>query len=1252
MDYNYTKAYYEGPRPLEFRLVEIFNQEPLDPTPELLEKNPKMGRVDVNGKRGQTLGWVEDEGTYLVETFDGEVVAITEDHLREYEPPPVEEGGFDLAFPGTQPRWEEFPSEIAEILLEKQYCVIQMASRPVDRKSASRTAELLDRWSRIMPEFEQSYMGRSPFGKKVLWTDDDVPGENLTDGLAMANRQLTTVSMALMPVCTSLGFVGMSRTNGMVHTNCAHREEEEELLAQGGTSEGTVVEAKEVQHHLSFSQRRKLCMMYFVQGGGGTLTLHPANRVSQDITILCQENQLVVFRHDLLDYTFAPSEGQLALQSWILREAQMGENSMAVNDAVIALANEFESIPRAPAYIGFSESVNCMSVACRLGGDSDTAYEMWTMMEGGSDCIITIPQTRWDMDPYYTDDAVNNAGKAYVRHAGMLSYEQMSSFDNKFFGMSDEEAQVMEPPARNYIEVGYDALYRAGWTRGKMRGVEMYHTIGYSVGDLQGQACRGLYGITPGLNETTNGGAICCRLQYIFGMRGPSNCVETACSSALSATCVMHNFMRPQPKAAPQFSQWRQMEYGLVGGSNAQFDPFGMIGFCNAHMLSPNGRCKTFDASGDGFIRGEGVGSMYYKISRSEDVSKLAMLCSTCANEDGRSASLTAPNGPSQQECIRISLREAGIPPLEIQIQELHGTGTALGDPIEVGALRATMMTCDGEVRESPLVKSSAKSNLGHTEIPAGIIGIMKCTLMGIYALAAPNVHLRLLNPHIDVRNYPVLFCDENMDQGNNVGYHGVSSFGFSGCNARGDIWCRCLEGPRNTQPGKVHLDFGPARIFVTSCLLKGILPPEAGEKDPRLEDLDAYQGNFMAGMPIDPDSKLFIRGSFNGWSSMEPMEWMEDRGMHGFAFALGETRVEQFQLVLDKNTNFTIFPSSKMAGAEAPILGPGEAPAGHCWAVDGRSQGVTEGSVYLVLLRWDESTRTKVLEWQPTTDPVLLEQVRGRSFLHSYSVMGSWNLSRPMKMQPAFNVEPGLYKFEFKNGTQGYEDFWFQRDGDPLQAIYPSRAARLEDQGVPVCGPDQRGEGKHWRIIAAAGEQVNLELRVRDGRISVSVVPAKLRFGPKLGVDAWQAVTWSNEQESGGRQTYYVTASWNGWGFTPMQPDPTGADGVFVLPVHFLATRMEAFQIAINEDLGRTIHPEMQMADQGFSPAVGPDARGKDLNWALFAEAAADAVIRLDLSKGDRRQAVTWEFVGTGPGRHLEMVDGKIVTLGGSEVR
>mmetsp|Transcript_56893 Transcript_56893/g.161497 ORF Transcript_56893/g.161497 Transcript_56893/m.161497 type:complete len:207 (+) Transcript_56893:3-623(+) len=162
----------------------------------------------------------------------------------------------------------------------------------------------------------------------------------------------------------------------------------------------------------------------------------------------------------------------------------------------------------------------------------------------------------------------------------------------------------------------------------------------------------------------------------------------------------------------------------------------------------------------------------------------------TNVNQDGRSASLSAPHGPSQQECIWGSLREANVIPNDIRIAELHGTGTALGDPIEVGALRGVMKARDG-----PICKTSAKCNMAHGEANAGMAGLVKCFMMLVHGVTPPNIHLLDLNPHIDTDGYPVYVASELCDLGTNSGYAGVSSFGFGGTNSRGDCWAETEKG-------------------------------------------------------------------------------------------------------------------------------------------------------------------------------------------------------------------------------------------------------------------------------------------------------------------------------------------------------------------------------------------------------------------------------------------------------------------------
>lgn len=673
---------------------------------------------------------------------------------------------------------------VLEALQSRDYALLELPVAPDTRQSAAEALRERKSWQPEFPELEHDTMGRTYLQNKVSWLGE------AEENLGEICRALNVLAELTASIAPDLGFNGGSRTRIMAHG--VSTEDDKKQLAL--PAQGIRVEASVLQDRLLFRDQRKVCIMHFVGGDEGTLTLHREG--SEDLQVDCKDGLTLIFRHDVLDYSFHPAEGQFALQVWLLRDPDPGEMVIA-RDRSFNAVEEQKKIPIGPLYGTGNETVDVMALSVRDPGNINGTEDYWAMLSGGCDTIIRVPLMRWDLELYFSPDSdAQSQGKGYIQHFGMLSDEQMAMFDNEFFNLSADEVKFLDPVQRNCLEVGYDCLFRAGWTKESLRGAELCTSYGYASSEYSNMALRGQFGYDQNVVYQNAPAACASRMHFVFGMRGPTSTCETACSSSLSAVGLMHNYMRPvQPDQKDNLPAMRQqVRYGLAQGSNGHFDPFYTIALCGASMLSHTGRCYTFDQSADGFIRGEGCGAMTFRVSTREDIARLAVLCGTCLNQDGRSASLTAPHGPSQQECIRHSLREAGIKPLNIQIQELHGTGTALGDPIEVGALRATMMKFEGKVREHPLVKTSSKSNLGHTEMSAGINGLMKCVLMGCFAASAPNLHLRLLNPHIDDAAYPVYFNSEFVDQGKETGFFGVSSFGFGGSNARGDIWCRALR--------------------------------------------------------------------------------------------------------------------------------------------------------------------------------------------------------------------------------------------------------------------------------------------------------------------------------------------------------------------------------------------------------------------------------------------------------------------------
>jgi len=1170
------------------------------------------------GAWGQTVDWLPEEEQYLVKTFDGELISVPPASLHEFHPGPAEEedGGFDAAFPASQPRSDIFTSEICDVLAHKHYCVVQMSSRPSDRQAAVNEAQDGAAWLRLNPDFETDFTGRTPNGKKLQWASDDPPADGSESGIYTAVETLNCMGAAIVPIAESLGFMGGEMSNVLMTMKC-EQAEEEALLQDLEEDANKVIDGRDVRDLLAFVGRRKICMMYFVSGGGGTLTFHPQGSNGVDVEVPCKENQMVVFQHGLLDFTFTPHGNQLVLQSWILRDKFVRESGCLEMAVPEEISNVCDRIPEGPLYRNCEETSDIMSFGIMAPGSVCCPEHYHGLLGSGADGIIYIPTMRWDHTMYYSDSDQPEPGKAYCKHMAFQDNEQVTLFDPDFFGMTDQESMFLDPPSRNVLQTGYEALFRGGWTKRELKGQVMSNVIAHVECDYANLVNRGLMGVFSNTRQMVMAGGIASRLHYCLGTTGPATTIDTACSAGLTAVCLTHAWMRPRSFDSLNASTRTQIKRGLAMSANGIFDPFATIAMCGSSMMTHMGRCFTFDQSGDGFVRAEGQAALYIKQSAREDFSRLNMLCGTCMNQDGRSASMTAPHGPSQQECIRASLKEGAITAAEIQIQEMHGTGTALGDPIEVGALRATMMIINGVVRDRGLVKTSSKSNIGHTELSAGMCGILKCVILGINAVAAPNVHLRLLNPHIDSKGYPVYFTSELVDQGNSTAYNGVSSFGVGGSNARGDVWGRAINGPRNTNPPEFGYDLTRSRIQKFADVF-GLLEHTTHD----LAALGAagglmqYDGEFLIGSPFSSDAEFFLEGSFNGWGKGQKMTYNEENGTCSTAITLGDTRVEHFRINVNGYADAKIFPTQRGSlQPQSKILGPGVAPPGHYWVIDGREDGASQGTVYNVVFCYDMQTRQKRIYWEPTIDEEALRNAAMSAFHHRYFVVGSWNVFDPKEMQAVIGSEPGLFTVTLRIGNSGHEEFNFLRDGKADEIIYPAHHRALSGD-VPVRGPDGHGKGKYFGIIGDTGTSVMIQLQVWDGEITVTTDSSE------KGMMTFRSIP-GNEGKA-----YFVVGEWNGGTPIPMflKPRENIWTKTIRMPNFNASTRKGfPFHIVVDEDEKQAIHPEMPRADLFTSCAVGPDADGAGLEWSIVAEPGSSVVITLDMSQTDKRLAVHW---------------------------
>jgi len=421
------------------------------------------------------------------------------------------------------------------------------------------------------------------------------------------------------------------------------------------------------------------------------------------------------------------------------------------------------------------EPIAVIGMGCRFPGGADSPAAFWQLLQNGVDAIGQVPPDRWDIDALYNPDPTA-PGKINTRQGGFLA--GVDQFDPYFFGISPREAARMDPQQRLLLEVAWEALEDAGQTLAGLAGSQTgvfvgvhSHSNDYTWLQFAAPAEMDIYTGTGTAHNVIAG-----RLSYLFNLQGPSVALDTACSSSLVAAHL-----------AVQSLRQSECRLALVAGVNLMLSPQFTIAASRMQMLAPDGRCKTFAAQADGFGRGEGCGVVVLKRlsdALADGDSVLALIRGSAINQDGRTNGLTAPNGLAQETVIRQALANAGVDPALITYVETHGTGTPLGDPIEVEAL-ANVFGQSGPNRQ-PCFLGSAKANIGHLEGAAGVAGLIKAVLSLRHGAIPPLPHFKELNPHISIKNTPLMIPAtlQPWQPAGQMRYAGVSSFGWSGTNA------------------------------------------------------------------------------------------------------------------------------------------------------------------------------------------------------------------------------------------------------------------------------------------------------------------------------------------------------------------------------------------------------------------------------------------------------------------------------------
>jgi acyl transferase domain-containing protein/acyl-CoA synthetase (AMP-forming)/AMP-acid ligase II/acyl carrier protein len=460
-----------------------------------------------------------------------------------------------------------------------------------------------------------------------------------------------------------------------------------------------------------------------------------------------------------------------------------------------------------------SDPIAIIGMGCRFPGASGLD-QFWTLLRNGVDAISEIPHDRWDIDALY-DPLPGTTGKMSTRWGGFLP--GIDQFDPHFFGISPREAASMDPQQRVLLEVAWEALECAGQPPEQLAGTRTGVFIGIGGFDYSNviinykdhlQVMNAYLGTGIAHSIAAN------RISYLLDLRGPSMAIDTACSSSLVAIHMACDSLRGA-----------QSDLAIAGAVNLILSPEATIAFSHARMMAPDGRCKTFDATADGYVRAEGCGVVILKrlsnALRDRD-NILGLIRGSAINQDGRTAGIAAPNASAQQAVIREALAQAEVSPQQLTYLEAHGTGTSIGDPIEVEAIKSVLGKATPD--ELPCLLGSVKANIGHLENASGMASLGKVLMCLQHDEIPGQVHFSKLNPRISLEGTRMMIPRALQPwPAATRRIAGISSFGFGGTNAHMIV----EEAPARIRAEKVTER--PWHIFVLSARTESAVKTLAG---------------------------------------------------------------------------------------------------------------------------------------------------------------------------------------------------------------------------------------------------------------------------------------------------------------------------------------------------------------------------------------------------------------------------------------
>nr|AIW63285.1 polyketide synthase AS3D901 [Azadinium spinosum] len=666
-----------------------------------------------------------------------------------------------------------------------------------------------------------------------MWLDPE--SESMPDLIKQNDANITTMAEILQPYTEDLmGCQIAERSPTLVCVSMNDREE--------ANFESPYATEKQVQEYYSIWTKSALRLFHYMGPSKGKVMLTrksscPLKHLEGAYEVDAEANTIVLTREDCFDFAYEePDEGEACwLTSFMLKPGAMWDLDNLVGDTdVFGQTVTGPGPPTDPKLL-----VPVCAFSLQACGNMGNHHKEWAAYLAGVDGQLEMPFSRFEYLPYYNEEFDNPLGTTYVKHFSVQ--EGVELFDNRIFEISNMEASAMDPICRQVMEVGYLSCFQIGLTKKYCNTHAIHASV--SVG-CDKQEWLNLP-LAPRSVATNNQRAILAnRFNYVFNLKGGSYTCDTACSSALVAAHMGKVNLLEQ--------RWDPLAWhlGIGAGVTLAVDPF--IGSCASHMHSPGGRCLTFNSTANGYNRGDGTGCMLLKQGLHDDL--LAYMRGSQVGQDGRSASMSAPNGPAQEKCCWGAIREAQMKSAECNVWECHGTGTALGDPIEVGSVKRLQ----GKMkREEPLMIASSKSNFGHLEGSAAAIAMNKCICIVNQMMCADTQHMKCLNPHLDHSNFTAIFVTTHLKFNKTRGHAQVSSFGVGGTNGHAIFWGETYSKPPDFK-----------KIFMQKLMESG---PEIMQDGTNPNDWD------YSGLPIsedDLDKKILIRLEKDPWTKEDVISY------------------------------------------------------------------------------------------------------------------------------------------------------------------------------------------------------------------------------------------------------------------------------------------------------------------------------------------------------------------------------------------